>query len=106
MGHQLAPKSAQALFELSRGELLTEHVENVVGIFPGTAESTKLASKDGVVERDGLVTPLVANGGVASISTLALSSIVPIRNSMEDRCPSPIARTLITKRKLLVGRPV
>ena len=53
----------------------------------------------------GETVPVVARAERGATATRPPASIVPVRNPIEERWPSPIARKLMTKRRLPGGTP-
>ena len=53
-----------------------------------------------------MTAPTLANGAGSSIVTPPAASTTPVRNPMDERCPSPMPRTLITNRRLPAAVPV
>ena len=104
-GAQVGLKIVESLVEVGSGETVTECVENVVGGVAGVASRASSTAEDGGIEQRRLDRPVVANGAGSSIVAPPVESTMPVRNPIEDRCPSPMPRTLITNRRLPAAVP-
>ena len=101
---QVGLELVQLLVELGSGEPVAERVEDVVGGLAASCEPGELTAEHGGVEQrrhdrsdGGEREPAHRRWRAPAAST------TPVRNPIEDRCPSPIARTLITNRRLPAG---
>ena len=104
-GSRVRSQRVELFVEVGSGEPSTECVEDVVGVLAASrsrASSLRNTAASSSVE---LTDPTVANRFGASTATPPSASTVPVRNPMDDRCPSPIPRTLITKRRLPAAAP-
>src|SRR5271165_5914736 len=102
MGLQLG----ELVVEVGVGAAVAKRSEDVVGRFACLAEPRELGAEHGCVERGRHHRSDRANSVASSIVGLPPALMTPVRNPIEERCPSPIPRTLITNRRLPATVPV
>ena len=96
----------ELLVEIVSSEPLTERVEDVISAFSGVVNRASSLRNTAASSRAGPTSP---DGGERRRSVdrhPAFASMTPVRNPMDEMCPSPIPRTLITNRRLPVAIPV